>query len=67
MGPKGVGCLYIKQGMTLSPLIAGGGQEGGLRSGTQNVPGIAGLAKAVLLAKQRQPELIARLSQWKAG
>lgn len=65
-GPKGVGCLYIKQGITLSPLIAGGGQEGGLRSGTQNVPGIAGLAKAVLLAKQRQPELIARLSQWKA-
>ena len=65
-GPKGVGCLYIRKGVTLSPLIAGGGQEGGVRSGTQNMPGIAGFAKAALLAEQRQSQLVSRLSKWKA-
>ncbi len=45
-GPKGIGFLYIKEGSKVSPIIYGGGQQKGMRSGTENVPGIAGLAKA---------------------
>ena len=45
-GPKGVGFLYIRDDAKVSPIIYGGGQQKGMRSGTENVPGIAGLAKA---------------------
>ena len=45
-GPKGVGGLYIRPGIELKPLLLGGGQEQGLRSGTTNTPGLAGLAVA---------------------
>ena len=45
-GPKGVGFLYIREGAKVNPIIYGGGQQRGMRSGTENVPGIAGLAKA---------------------
>lgn len=46
-GPKGVGFLYISEKAKVNPVIFGGGQQSGLRSGTENVPGAAGLAKAV--------------------
>ncbi len=46
-GPKGVGALYIKPGVRLIPQMEGGGQEDGIRSGTENVPGILGFAEAV--------------------
>ncbi|MFC1728450.1 cysteine desulfurase family protein [Nanoarchaeota archaeon] len=46
-GPKGVGVLYVKKGTKISPLSHGGGQEFGLRSGTENVPGAVGFAKSV--------------------
>jgi cysteine desulfurase len=46
-GPKGVGALYIKEGLRLRPLIAGGGQEFDIRSGTENLPGISGFGIAV--------------------
>ena len=46
-GPKGVGFLYIGEGVKIKPLIYGGGQQKGLRSGTENVPGVAGLGEAV--------------------
>ncbi len=50
-GPKGAGALYIRKGVNLSPLIHGGGQERGMRSGTENVPAIAGFGKAAELIK----------------
>ena len=49
-GPKGVGGLFIRKGTPLTPLLYGGNQESGRRSGTENVPGIIGLAKACELA-----------------
>ena len=45
-GPKGVGFLYVDSHVKLKPIVFGGGQQGGMRSGTENVPGIAGIAKA---------------------
>jgi cysteine desulfurase len=48
-GPKGVGCLYIKKGVNITPLLHGGGQEFGLRSTTENIAGIAGFVKAAEL------------------
>jgi cysteine desulfurase len=49
-GPKGVGALYVRTGTPIAPQIVGGGQEHGLRSGTENLAGIAGLACALTLA-----------------
>ena len=49
-GPKGIGGLFIRKGVPLSPLLYGGNQENGRRSGTENVPGIIGLAEACKLA-----------------
>ena len=51
-GPKGVGALYRRRGVRITPLIYGGGHERGLRSGTENVPGIAGLGEAARLAAE---------------
>ncbi|NIT70427.1 aminotransferase class V-fold PLP-dependent enzyme, partial [candidate division KSB1 bacterium] len=50
-GPKGAGALYVKRGITLKPLIYGGGQESGLRSGTENIAGAIGLAEAVRITE----------------
>ncbi len=49
-GPNGVGFLYVRQGTKIHPLMHGGGHEKGLRSGTENVPGIVGMASALKLA-----------------
>jgi cysteine desulfurase len=51
-GPQGVGALYVREGVSLEPIVYGGGQEKGLRSGTQNVAGIAGLGTAAKLASE---------------
>lgn len=60
-GPKGIGVLYLRRGTPLEPLVRGGGQERGLRSGTENVPGIVGLATALRLAQQENETENARL------
>jgi cysteine desulfurase len=60
-GPKGVGALYIKQGLKLSPLVHGGGQEKGLRSSTENVPGAVGMGEALRLGVQELEENVSRM------
>lgn len=62
-GPKGVGALYVRDGVELVPLVHGGGQERGLRAGTENVAGIVGLGRAAELARMRLEEMteLARL------
>lgn len=60
-GPKGVGFLYVREGVKLKPLMPGGGQQKGMRSGTENVPGIAGLGLAAELTCRRLPEDMERL------
>ncbi|MCL1965349.1 MAG: aminotransferase class V-fold PLP-dependent enzyme [Firmicutes bacterium] len=63
-GPKGVGALYVRSGVRLAPRVAGGGQEGGLRSGTENTAGIAAFAAAVSWAAA-QEDAAARLRAMK--
>jgi len=60
-GPKGIGALYIRQGSQLTPIIYGGGQERGLRSGTESVPLIVGFGKAAEIAKRDMEAEIKRL------
>lgn len=55
-GPKGVGCLYIKRGVKIDPLIHGGAQERGKRASTENIAGIVGMAKALELAAKDMKE-----------
>jgi len=57
-GPKGIGALFIKKGLTITPEILGGGQENGMRSGTENVASIVGFGKACEIAKERLNENI---------
>jgi cysteine desulfurase len=61
-GPKGIGALYVRKGTRLEPIIHGGGHEGGLRSSTENIPGIVGLGKATELAERRMSEDTAHLT-----
>lgn len=61
-GPRGTGLLYMKQDVTINPIFFGGGQERGLRSGTENVPGIVGLAIALELAEKMKESELARLT-----
>ena len=60
-GPKGVGALYARKGIRLTSLIEGGAQERGKRAGTENIPGIAGMAAALSEAVKNLPETTARL------
>ncbi len=61
-GPKGVGALFVKEGVTISPLLHGGGHEYGLRSSTENVPGAVGLGKAAEIAHADMDEETERLT-----
>ena len=61
-GPKGVGALVVRNGVLLEPVLHGGGQEKGLRSSTENIPGIAGFAKAAELCCAEMAEEATRIS-----
>jgi cysteine desulfurase len=61
-GPKGIGFLAVRRGTALAPILCGGGHEGGLRSGTQNVAGAVGLGRAAELAEAEREPAQARLS-----
>ena len=65
-GPKGVGALIVDKRIELAPLIAGGGHEHGLRSGTENVPAIVGFGAAAELAASRLTELAPRMEKLRA-
>lgn len=60
-GPKGVGCIFIKSGIQIKPIIFGGGQERGLRSGTENISSIAGFALALEIANSNRDKEVKRL------
>ncbi|MFA7088100.1 MAG: cysteine desulfurase family protein [Patescibacteria group bacterium] len=60
-GPKGVGLAYVKPGIKIKPLIVGGGQEDGYRSGTYNIPGIMGFAYALKLAYQERSAYLKKI------
>jgi cysteine desulfurase len=62
-GPKGVGALYVRRGVPIAPLVAGGGQEAGLRSGTENVAGIVGFGAAAEIARSEIASEAAQLVQ----
>ena len=64
-GPKGLGIMYVRKGIRVNPLIIGGGQERGLRSGTENVPAIAGMAKAVQIMEQEMTEETRRFKEYR--
>ena len=64
-GPKGIGFLYINEKVKIQPLLLGGGQQKGMRSGTDNVPGISGLGKAAELVHQNQEEKVQKMRELK--
>ena len=66
-GPKGVGALYVRHGADVQPIIFGGGQERGLRSGTENLPGIVGFGCAAGLTAARFAEQHAKVSAARAA
>lgn len=64
-GPRGVGFLYVRSGLKMEPLLFGGGQERGMRSGTENLPGIAGVAEAARVMcgnREKNFELVTNLN-----
>ncbi len=65
-GPKGVGGLYVKKDIILEPIIFGGNQERGIRSGTENVPGIIGFGKAVEILKDKYRQEIEDIKKLKS-
>ena len=62
-GPKGVGALYVRRGVKIDNFVHGGGQENGRRAGTENTPGIIGLAEAIEIATKNIPEKAKKISE----
>ena len=65
-GPRGMGCLYIKRGTPIEPIMYGGGQEKGLRSGSENIPSIAGFTKAMEMALKDKDKEVQRREELKS-
>ena len=63
-GPKGIGFLYVREGIGINPLVYGGQQEKGLRSGTENVPGIMGMANAMELQRKINKKKIKKVRDY---
>ena len=63
-GPRGIGVLYVRRGTNLEPFILGGGQEKGLRAGTENLPAILGLAKAIELIDEKKSVQLGKLKNY---
>lgn len=64
-GPKGVGVLYVRKGVVIVPMVLGGGQERGLRSGTENIPAIVGMAKAAEILAAEMEEETGRIATYR--
>jgi cysteine desulfurase len=64
-GPTGIGVLYARKGIRLNPLIIGGGQERGLRSGTENIAGIVGMSTAAEIMDREMPKEVKRLTSYR--
>jgi len=64
-GPKGIGALFLREGVLIKPLLQGGGHEKGLRPGTENVPAIAGMALAAKISFQQRKEKMKKLQEYK--
>jgi cysteine desulfurase len=62
-GPKQIGALYVKAGTEIGPIIHGGGQESGMRSGTENVPAVVGFAEAIKLASSIKKDEVRRMKE----
>ena len=63
-GPRGIGVLYVRRGTSLAPYVLGGGQERGLRAGTENLPAILGLAKAIELIDKKESVRLIKLRDY---
>ena len=66
-GPKGIGFLYVNEKVRIRPILFGGGQQGNLRSGTENVPGIAGMAMAAEMLYQNYDEDVRKIMECKSA
>lgn len=66
-GPKGIGFLYVNEKVRIRPILFGGGQQGNLRSGTENVPGIAGMAMAAEILYQNYDEDVRKIMECKSA
>jgi cysteine desulfurase len=65
-GPRGLGVLYMQKKYRVNPLIMGGGQERGIRSGTEDIPSIVGMATAAEIMRKEMPDEVRRYSAWQA-
>jgi len=64
-GPKGMGALYVRKGIKVKPVLIGGGQERGLRSGSENIAGMVGMARAAEIMRQEMPQEAKRLQEFR--